>query len=351
MINFIIALTVILVIIYLSIIYGSTAIALSGLAVAAFAVLSYVYLFLVRRRIRCGIEAPVAVAEPGKDVNIIISGGADGIFYEGRIKYYLKLCNDMGKGKKRIRLRKTGTYNMSFPEVGQFRITISSVKIYDPTGTLYLRKKIEKSCKIIVLPEAAPLHVVLSEGTKNFFGDADVYDDVRPGYDPSERFGVRPFADGDKIQSIHWKLSAKSDEFMVKENSLPRACSAVILVERCANNMAEYIKVIASYSFSIMDVKCPHYVAWYSGIKNDIIRIRVDDEESYYIMINHLLAEKREKKASDIENMYNERYKSESIMHRLFLDAGMVMYHNGVKIAEYVKGNTLKMLEDTEILL
>ena len=92
-------------------------------------------------------------------------------------------------------------------------------------------------------------------------------------------------------------------------------------------------------------------MAWYSGIKYDIIRIRVDDEESYYIMINHLLAEKREKKASDIENMYNERYKSESIMHRLFLDAGMVMYHNGVKIAEYFKGNTLKMLEDTEILL
>ena len=53
------------------------------------------------------------------------------------------------------------------------------------------------------------------------FGDADVYDDFRPGNDSSEIFDVREFRDGDKIQSIHWKLSAKMQELVVREDSQP----------------------------------------------------------------------------------------------------------------------------------
>ena len=350
-INLFFTLTVISGILYLSIIYGSTATALSGLAIAAFAVLSYIYLILAARHVSCTVEAPVAIAVPGEEVNIIVKNTTSGIFSMGRTKYYLRIQNEIGNGRKKIRCREDGIYNMSFPEAGQFQIVVKYIKKYDPSGLLCVKKKMKKSCKVMVLPEVIPILVDLTEGTKNFIGDADVYDDVRPGHDPSERFGVRPFADGDKIQSVHWKLSAKSDELMVNENSLPKACSAVILIERCAKDMAEYLKVIASYSFSIMDIKCPHYVAWYSGIKNDIMRIRVDDEESYYIMLNYLLAEKKMKKESDIVNAYNEKYKSENILHRLYLDRDMVMYNNGNKIGVYTKGSISKQLEDTEILL
>ena len=40
------------------------------------------------------------------------------------------------------------------------------------------------------------------------------------GYDPSELFDVREFQNGDRLQSVHWKLSARTDELMVKELSL-----------------------------------------------------------------------------------------------------------------------------------
>lgn len=73
------------------------------------------------------------------------------------------------------------------------------------------------------------MHV--SEHTRNFFGEADVYDDFHPGDDPSEIFGVREFRAGDKMQSIHWKLSAKSDDLLVRENSQPKACPLVFLLE------------------------------------------------------------------------------------------------------------------------
>lgn len=43
------------------------------------------------------------------------------------------------------------------------------------------------------------------------------------------------------------------------------------------------MKLLVSLSFSLMDQKCSHYVAWYDISINDIVRARVDDEEGFYI--------------------------------------------------------------------
>ena len=47
------------------------------------------------------------------------------------------------------------------------------------------------------------------------------YSKVKPGDDPSEIFDFHSYREGDPIARIHWKLSSKHDELMVKEFSLP----------------------------------------------------------------------------------------------------------------------------------
>ena len=64
---------------------------------------------------------------------------------------------------------------------------------------------------------------------------------------------MRSFRKGDKIQSIHWKLSAKADELIVKENSLPKAC-AVTVIANPAGHMnirqkEKFIQLVAGLSF------------------------------------------------------------------------------------------------------
>ena len=49
------------------------------------------------------------------------------------------------------------------------------------------------------------------------------------------------------------------------------------------------MKLLVSLSFSLMDQKCSHYVAWYDTAINDIVRARVDDEEGFYIFLNSFL--------------------------------------------------------------
>ena len=42
-------------------------------------------------------------------------------------------------------------------------------------------KKVNKSKSVEVIPEIYSMPVVITGTVRNFFGDADVYDDIRPG--------------------------------------------------------------------------------------------------------------------------------------------------------------------------
>ena len=57
-----------------------------------------------------------------------------------------------------------------------------------------------------------------------------VYSDEESGDDPSQIFEIRDYRPGDKMQKIHWKLSAKSDSLIVKEYSEPVGFAIVIFV-------------------------------------------------------------------------------------------------------------------------
>ena len=75
---------------------------------------------------------------------------------------------------------------------------------------------------------------------------------------------------------MHWKLSARTDELMVKENSLPKACAVAIAADfrgiKKGRQADSFMKLLVSLSFSLMDQKCSHYVAWYDTSINDIVR-------------------------------------------------------------------------------
>lgn len=43
----------------------------------------------------------------------------------------------------------------------------------------------------------------------------------RKGSDASEMFDIRDYVPGDDIRTIHWKLSGKTDELIVRQASAP----------------------------------------------------------------------------------------------------------------------------------
>ena len=122
---------------------------------------------------------------------------------------------------------------MTIANAGSYEIQLRKVRIYDMTGLFYLdyRSAVRGECATLaVLPVICPMGIRLSEAVRNFAGEAEVYDSVRSGTDQSETLKLRPFQDGDKLRNIHWKLSAKAEELIVREDSMPRGCPVVVLV-------------------------------------------------------------------------------------------------------------------------
>ena len=165
---------------------------------------------------------------------------------------------------------------------------------------------------------------------------------------------MRSFRKGDKIQSIHWKLSAKADELIVKENSFPKAC-AVTVIANPAGHMnirqkEKFIQLVAGLSFSIMDQKCSHYVAWYSMQKQDIVRARVDDEESFFIFLSYFLKDKLAEKNRCRQFIYGK------IQDGAYSTAGCCKFRSDNKRGQDVIGkpkeqNFKKEMENLEIIL
>lgn len=247
-------------------------------------------------------------------------------------------------------------YSFLTNNYGSYHVQMKKVRVYDLTGLFYFQKKVGCGVSVQVLPKMQEIGVHISEASRNFFGEADVYDDFRPGDDHSELFQIREFRPGDKIQRIHWKLSAKQEELLVKEDSMPKACPVALFLDyknvrrRRAENVNAYLVILAAISFSLMDAGCPHYAVWYSSRREDIVRVRVDDEESLFLFLSSYLEETFQKQTRDLVSAYQEKYKGEHYLFAFQLDECLRLRKNGEIIRSFHLENWKKELEALEII-
>lgn len=111
-------------------------------------------------------------------------------------------------------------FDVRAPYLGMMEFFLEEAAIY---GLFGIRKKaILSSVKktLMVLPDTREMALNFPtlldldpEGEKILEASA--------GYDPGLYQGIRPYRDGDSMKHIHWKLTGKSGEIMVRELGLP----------------------------------------------------------------------------------------------------------------------------------
>lgn len=98
-------------------------------------------------------------------------------------------------------------------------------------------KKINLNADILVMPKE-PEDVIISKLRQDMNGDNDnLYSDKKAGNDPTEIFAIREYAPGDKIRNIHWKISAKMGQTMVKDYGLPLFEKDTVIIENSVIKM------------------------------------------------------------------------------------------------------------------
>ena len=171
---------------------------------------------------------------------------------------------------------------MSLAVSGRYEIAAADVRVYDAFHMFYIKKEDKELGKCICVAAVLPYAYKYHEKTRDFVTDSDVYHaDIR-GDDSSEVYQVREYRPGDSVRNIHWKLTARQDEIMVRDMNKTLSCPVIICVnlngKDCKNYghaMSAALESMVSLSFSLIDIRVPHFIAWYDPEKMSITRYRI----------------------------------------------------------------------------
>ena len=96
---------------------------------------------------------------------------------------------------------------------GSYTAQIMRMSVFDPLKLIRLTKKVDVSTQLVILPR----RILLQELGLISGGDAGGVPEARHGNDREDFSHVREYINGDIVQLIHWRLTAKMDELMIKQ--------------------------------------------------------------------------------------------------------------------------------------
>ncbi|NLG93107.1 MAG: DUF58 domain-containing protein [Clostridiales bacterium] len=183
-------------------------------------------------------------------------------------------------------------YRMCSQYCGRIRLQVTKITYYDFLGIFSVHKAPAAQAEVFVTPGIYPIDLKIDR-TAATQAESSVYSKIKPGDAPSEIFDIRPYRSGDRLRSIHWKLSSKLDELMVKEFSLPTDSAVLLLVELLAPDMERadaLIETFASLSHFLTENGIQHRIEWYDARNSRMENAAIENEEDLAVLLNAVLS-------------------------------------------------------------
>lgn len=173
--------------------------------------------------------------------------------------------------------------------VGNVEIIADRLEFEDLIGFHSVSKKVEAAENVYVVPTGG-------DGDEYALNDYETgMDEVEEsklaGSDFSDVSQVREYIPGDAIKNIHWKLSAKRNDLMVKERlrMSSRKLMIVLSLEKGkASKMDETIEQLFSFGRFFIRNQVPVSLFWWSEKYNEIRQETAQSEEEWLRLMLHL---------------------------------------------------------------
>lgn len=181
---------------------------------------------------------------------------------------------------------------ISSEHYGSFLLSASRIRVYDWLWLFQSKGKEPEPVSFLLWP---PAQEISAQPVIHSVSSSDVqrYSTERKGDDPSELFGVRGYQDGDRPQWIHWKLSSKAEDLVVKEFSLPIANSVTLVVELTWDGNAALLdgllELVNTLSMQLLDQQIAHRVCWYRQKEGQDVFFDVFNAQEQSFMMSELL--------------------------------------------------------------
>lgn len=157
---------------------------------------------------------------------------------------------------------------------GRVQIALKSARVGDALGFgTFSLPHASLDSSYTVYPAIVDIDVQTARANRASLSGA-TYDQNRRGQDATEVFEMRDYRDGDSLKAVHWKLSARFDELIVREASRPTDYDVVLLVDvhaidafdkEAAKVLDAAFSVASSISLALVRLGLGHMVALTNG--------------------------------------------------------------------------------------
>ena len=179
---------------------------------------------------------------------------------------------------------------------GLYEVGIREIELYDIFGLFKFRRNVNTIEEILVLPKRIMLYGEMSENI--IAEEGDEKNKHKVGEDRTIVSHIRDYAEGDNVNSVHWKLSMKKDELVVKVYDHPNDNNIMIIADMQAHEFEDAdlwedegdCVVEAALSIAMKCVyenkRCTLY--WYDTQQSCIVWYNIGTLSEFNAAFNHL---------------------------------------------------------------
>ncbi|MBO6116415.1 MAG: DUF58 domain-containing protein [Ruminococcus sp.] len=223
------------------------------------------------------------------------------------IEYYNVFNNSINSFDLQMPIQPLNSQSASFQlnsrYCGMLNITCAYITIYDPLRIFKFRVGKNKSTQIGILPEGQAIGGEVSY-VDRITEESEVFSEFKPGDDPSEVFDLRGYHPGDKLNRIHWKLSSKRSDFIVKDYSLPVdiPCTLFLNLKNYDSDISRYtlavfdtlIESLVSLSQFMLENERIHTIVYFNAKKDKFVERSITDSDALALTIQELILSVRD---------------------------------------------------------
>lgn len=222
--------------IFLFIFFSSSFFMVAGLVWIMLTIVSVVQTTILSRRIRISFDMGEGERYRGEEtaVNVRVHNPIWGMALYSTMK--LNIENNFGNDRTEweimapIKPHKMSemTMRVNISDLGTFRFTAGEFRLRDWFSLVTFNIPITAEGRFHCFPDNRQLE----ESDINMYlnGLTEIDESNRKGHDFAEVSDVREYRPGDRLRDIHWKLSAKQQELIVKERISMAGCEMVMAV-------------------------------------------------------------------------------------------------------------------------
>ena len=219
---------------------------------------------------------------------------------EAHIEYYNIFNNQINEFELLFPLQARNTQRVTFQlsskYCGILKIRSVYINIYDPLRMFRFRTGKNITTEIVVMPEIHEINGAI-DYTDREIEESSVFSENTAGDDPSEVFDLRDYVMGDKLNRIHWKLSSKKDELIVKDYSMPVDVPCILFLNLKCYEDSEYtlpvfdtlVETLISVSQFLIENERIHTIVYYNASMREFCETDITSPEILAQTVKNLI--------------------------------------------------------------